>query len=77
MAKGYSGHSFWDVETWMFPVLVVLFPSLARVAAQYRIDRVPASQANAAAMNESGAHWAWESASSGLWASPWREADYS
>jgi hypothetical protein len=64
------------METWMYPVLVVLFPDLARAATQYRIDRVGASLANAASLNRTGAQWAWESAATGLWASPWREADY-
>jgi trehalose/maltose hydrolase-like predicted phosphorylase len=61
----------------MFPVLTVLFPSLGRVAAQYRIDRLASSEINAAAMGYDGAAWSWESAYTGLWASPWRAADYS
>jgi len=61
----------------MFPVLTVLFPDLARVAAQYRIDRLPASLSNARAMGYDGAKFAWESAATGLWASPWRGADFS
>jgi hypothetical protein len=74
---GYSGHSFWDMETWMFPVLTVLYPDLGRVAAQYRFDRLGASEQNAAAMGYDGAAFSWESAFTGLWASPWRQADYS
>ena len=38
----YAGHSFWDLETWMAPVLTVLHPDLAVAAAQYRFDRVAA-----------------------------------
>jgi hypothetical protein len=72
---GYAGHSFWDLETWMFPVLTVLFPDLARATAQYRIDRLPASLKNAELCGYDGAMWAWESASTGLWTAPWREAD--
>ncbi len=59
------------------PVLTVLFPDLARAAAQYRLDRLPASLANAAASGYDGAMWAWESAFTGLWTAPWREADTS
>lgn len=59
----------------MFPVLTVLFPDLARVAAQYRLDRLDASRANAALSGYDGAMWAWESASTGLWTAPWRAAD--
>lgn len=65
------------METWMFPILCVLFPDLARVAVQYRLDRLGASTANAEAMHYSGSKFAWESAFSGLWASPWRGADFS
>jgi len=61
----------------MFPTLAVLFPDLARSAAAYRFDRLGASRANAASLGEEGAHWAWESAFTGLWASPWRAADFS
>ena len=61
----------------MFPVLTVLFPDLARVAAQYRLDRLPASQTNAQLLGYDGAKFAWESAATGLWASPWRGADFS
>ena len=54
---------------WMFPVLTVLYPDLARVAVQYRFDHLAASEANAAASGYDGAMWAWESASTGLWTS--------
>ena len=73
----YSSHAFWDDETWMLPVLSVLFPDLARAALQYRLDRLPASMTNALLMNYSGAKFAWESGYTGLWASPWRGADFS
>jgi trehalose/maltose hydrolase-like predicted phosphorylase len=63
------------METWMFPILTVLYPDLARVAAQYRIDRLSASLTNAINMGYEGAMWSWESALTGLWTAPWREAD--
>ena len=53
----------------MFPVLTILYPDLARSAAQYRFDRLVASEANAAASGYDGASWAWESAATGLWTS--------
>jgi protein-glucosylgalactosylhydroxylysine glucosidase len=61
----------------MFPVLTVLFPELARVAATYRMDRVGASGTNAALSSYNGSMWAWESAFTGLWTAPWRGADLS
>ena len=75
--SGYGNHCFWDMETWMFPLLTVLYPDLARVAAQYRIDRLSASLTNAINMGYEGAMWSWESAFTGLWTAPWREADFS
>ena len=65
---GYSGHTFWDMATWMFPILILLHPDLARSTAAYRFDRVNATYDNAATMNESGAHIAWESAVTGKYA---------
>jgi hypothetical protein len=41
------------------------------------VDRLGASLANARSLNRTGAQWAWESAATGSWASPWREADFS
>ena len=72
---GYAGHSFWDLETWMAPVLTVLYPDLARAAAQYRFDRVAADEKNAQLSGYDGAMVAWESAVTGLWTAPWRAAD--
>ena len=63
---GYGGWTFWDMETWMFPSLIVLFPDIARAAAQYRIDRVAASETNARLAGYEGAMWAWQSATTGL-----------
>ena len=74
---GYAGHSFWDAETWFVPILTALFPDLARVASQYRLDRLPASITNAQNMGYDGAKFAWESAFTGLWTAPWRGADFS
>lgn len=59
----------------MAPVLIVLQPDFARVAFQYRLDRLAASQQNAATAGFDGAMWSWESASTGLWTAPWRVAD--
>ena len=61
----------------MHPVLTALFHDLARVASQYRLDRLPASLTNARLLGYDGAKFAWESAATGLWASPWRGADFS
>jgi protein-glucosylgalactosylhydroxylysine glucosidase len=33
----------WDVETWMFPAIVLWFPALAQSLLQYRFDRLEAA----------------------------------
>ena len=33
----YQGHVFWDMDTWMFPPILALFPDLARDMLSYRI----------------------------------------
>ncbi len=68
--------SLTDMETWMYPVLTVLYPDLARVASQYRLDRLNASLANARIMGFDGAMWSWESAFTGLFASMSRGNDF-
>ena len=59
----------------MNPVLHVLFPNISLAITQYRLDRLPASLANAAAAGYQGAMWAWESAFTGSWTAPCRTCD--
>jgi trehalose/maltose hydrolase-like predicted phosphorylase len=73
--NGYCGHSFWDMETWMYPVLTVLHPDIAWAVSQYRLRRLGASMQRAASNNYSGAFWAWESGVTGLDTAAWRDAD--
>jgi len=47
-SNGYSGHSFWDMETWMYPPLLMLEPKTAKSVLQYRFDRRHLAQAKAA-----------------------------
>jgi trehalose/maltose hydrolase-like predicted phosphorylase len=63
--NAYGGHSFWDCETWMFPNLNTFHPALAASLLQYRAERLPAALAWAAANNNSGTQWPWESAATG------------
>jgi len=43
----YSGHTFWDQETWMYPPLLLLEPGAARALLKYRFDRRREAQAKA------------------------------
>ncbi len=62
---GYSGHIFWDAETWMYPSLLLLHPEMARSMLDYRYDRLAAAKQTAFANGYRGALFPWESAGSG------------
>jgi protein-glucosylgalactosylhydroxylysine glucosidase len=62
---GYNGHVFWDMETWMYPALLLLHPELAKSALDYRYDRLEAAKRNAAEYGYAGAKFPWESSDSG------------
>ncbi|HKN95857.1 MAG TPA: discoidin domain-containing protein, partial [Pseudonocardiaceae bacterium] len=64
-SNGYSGHIFWDAETWMFPYLLALHPELAAGMNDYRFDRLGAAEAHAAQTGFQGARFPWESALDG------------
>ena len=62
---GYKGHVFWDSETWMYPVLLLMQPDMARQMLQYRFDRMPAARQNAYMHGYKGIMFPWESAATG------------
>jgi protein-glucosylgalactosylhydroxylysine glucosidase len=71
----YSGHSFWDTETWMYPALLLLHPNTARSLIAYRFNRLDGAYAKAKTYSPpyAGAMFPWESAFTGqetcpLWA---------
>ena len=74
-SDGYSGHVFWDMETWMSPALLAQYPELAADANTYRQQRLPAARAAAAALSTpdhpiKGAKFPWQSALSGKETTP-------
>ena len=69
-SDGYSGHVFWDNETWMYPSMLATEPTLAKQMLQYRVDRVAAARQNAQLTGYQGARFPWESALSGLEETP-------
>ena len=71
----YEGHSFWDDETWMFPNMVALFPSIARSLTEYRRARLPAARERARHHGLVGAMQPWESALLGFGVSTWKVGD--
>lgn len=67
---GYNGHVFWDADTWMFPVLMVLHPEMAKNMLEYRFQRLQAARNNAFYHGYQGAMYPWESADSGVEETP-------
>ena len=61
----YDGHVFWDADMFVLPALVALRPEAARAMLEYRIRRLPAARAEAAARGHRGARFPWESARDG------------
>ncbi|MPY48762.1 glycosyl hydrolase family 65 protein [Streptomyces acidicola] len=64
-SDGYNGHVFWDTETWIWPSLLAQHPRLARSALDYRVARLDAARAAAAAEGHRGARFPWESGLTG------------
>ncbi|WP_461788545.1 glycoside hydrolase family 65 protein [Pedobacter sp.] len=67
---GYNGHVFWDTDLWMFPVLLVLHPDIAKSLIEYRYQRLDAARQNAFAHGYKGAMFPWESADTGVEETP-------
>ncbi len=67
---GYMGHTFWDAEIWMFPVLLVLHPELAKEMLEYRYQRLEAARKNAFLHGYHGAMYPWESGATGAEETP-------
>lgn len=60
LTPGYTGHVFWDSDTWIFPALLLLHPERAKSLAVFRAYTLPAAQARALAGGFKGAKYPWE-----------------
>jgi alpha,alpha-trehalose phosphorylase len=56
---GYDGHSFWDTETFILPVLTYTQPHAAADALRWRHSTLPAAGERAAQLGLKGAAFAW------------------
>ena len=57
---GYEGHTFWDAEAFLLPVLAFTAPDRARTLIEYRIGTLDVARANARLLGHaSGALYAW------------------
>lgn len=59
-SDGYYGHLFWDSDTWMFPVLLVMHPELAKSMVMFRYRTLDAAQHKAKELGFQGAMYPWE-----------------
>jgi trehalose/maltose hydrolase-like predicted phosphorylase len=66
----YRGHVFWDGDVFVLPFLAATHPSGARAMLEYRLRRLDAAKAAAAALGRAGARFPWESAASGIDVTP-------
>jgi len=60
LTPGYTGHAFWDSDSWIFPALLLLHPERAKSLVMFRAHTLPAAQARAAARGLKGAMYPWE-----------------
>ena len=65
-ATDYQGHVFWDMETWMYPPILMLRPDLAKDMLSYRLSRIERAKDRAKLGNYAGARFPWESAFTGV-----------
>ncbi|WEV46904.1 hypothetical protein OZX62_00975 [Bifidobacterium sp. ESL0690] len=56
---GYSGHYFWDTETYIVPFLIYTNPARARDILSYRFRMLPAARKRARMMSVEGALFPW------------------
>jgi len=61
LTPGYTGHAFWDSDTWIFPALLLLHPERAKSLVVFRAHTLPAAQARAQGSGFKGAKYPWES----------------
>uniref|UniRef100_A0A182MMR2 Glycoside hydrolase family 65 central catalytic domain-containing protein n=1 Tax=Anopheles culicifacies TaxID=139723 RepID=A0A182MMR2_9DIPT len=62
----YEGHSFWDTEIWMFPVLNLIDPWYSRLLITYRMKMLPTARRHAIETGYNGVRFPWESAFTGV-----------
>lgn len=57
--EGYEGHTFWDSEIYVVPVLSQVFPAAARSLLEYRVFLLPAARERARELRRAGALYPW------------------
>eukprot|EP01084_Bolivina_argentea_P257761 434345_1 len=69
-SDAYNGHSFWDMETWMYPPLLLLQSNLSETCIEYRNNRQFGAEFTANTSKKNGLsgskRYPWESAFTGI-----------
>jgi trehalose/maltose hydrolase-like predicted phosphorylase len=60
LSTGYTGHAFWDSDTWVFPAMLLLHPERAKSLVMFRSFTLAAAQERAQARGLKGAMYPWE-----------------
>lgn len=60
MTPGYTGHVFWDSDSWVFPALLLLHPERAKSLVMFRSHSLPQAEQRAKARGLRGAMYPWE-----------------
>ena len=61
----YSGHVFWDTESFIFPAALLTAPDAARAMLDYRVRMLPAARDNARLNGYRGLQFPWQSGLTG------------
>ena len=69
-SSGYSGHVFWDSDTFMYPALLLLHPEMAKSMMMFRCGTLEAARTNAQLRGYRGAMYPWEADETGAEATP-------
>lgn len=67
----YSGHVFWDCETFMVPPVLLTAPDAARAMLDYRSRLLPAARDNARLNGLRGLQFPWQSGNTGAEVTPY------
>lgn len=68
--NAYGGHGFWDMDSWMFPPVLLAAPDAARAMLEYRARGLDAARKKAATFGYRGAQYPWEAGIDGDEATP-------
>lgn len=60
MTPGYTGHVFWDSDSWVFPALLLLHPERAKSLAMFRASTLQQAEQRARERGWRGAMYPWE-----------------